>query len=157
MGLILLNNQLTILAQEWRKQNLKVVLTNGCYDLLHVGHLRTFREAKKYGDLLVVGINSDSSIRTLKGEKRPLVPQHERSELVAALEPVDYTVIFEELTACALLEKVQPQVYVKGGDYNLENLPEKDILLKLKTEVQFIPLVSGISTTELVRKILSNQ
>jgi D-glycero-beta-D-manno-heptose 1-phosphate adenylyltransferase len=153
MGLILTGSQLSEWSEIWRQQELTVVLTNGCYDLIHVGHLRTFREAKKFGDILVVGINSDSSIRNLKGPSRPLISQEERSELVAALEPVDFVTVFDELTANGLLENVRPQIYVKGGDYTLENLPERETILRLQVKVNFVPLVLGISTTELLKKI----
>ena len=145
--------KLTKHAQTWHDQQLTVVLTNGCFDLLHAGHLRTFIEAKKLGDILVVGLNSDRSVQSLKGPSRPLINQDERALLVSALRPVDFVTIFDENNAMALLEKVRPSIYVKGGDYSMEILPERDILLRLNSEVVFIPLVEGVSTTELVHKI----
>lgn len=153
MGLILTNDELVDRSAKWREQDLRVVLTNGCFDLLHVGHLRTFKAAKLLGDLLVVGLNSDQSVRVLKGETRPVIPQDDRCELIAALEPVDFVIVFNEFTAVNLLEKVRPQVYVKGGDYSIDTLPEKEVLLRLNIEVKFIPLVLGVSTTELVQRI----
>ena len=140
-------------VSKWREDNQKVVLTNGCFDLLHIGHLHTFLEAKKMGDLLVVGINSDRSVQALKGVTRPIINETNRAELVSALKPVDHVIIFDETTVSHLLEIVNPHVYVKGGDYTLENLPEKETINKLGIKVEFIPLVAGISTTELVKRI----
>lgn len=139
--------------QKWRAANKKIIFTNGCFDLIHVGHLRTFNEAKKMGDLLVVGINSDRSVKALKGETRPLISEQERAELISALKPVDYVIIFDEMNASRLLDTIKPDVYVKGGDYTLDNLPEKDSIIRSKIEVKFIPLVAGISTTELVKRV----
>ena len=151
--MILDKSALIIEIQKWRAANKKVIFTNGCFDLLHVGHLRTFNEAKKLGDLLIVGINSDHSVKTLKGETRPLISERDRAELISALKPVDYVIIFDEVDVSNLLETVQPEVYVKGGDYTLENLPEKETLIRFNIEVKFIPLVAGISTTELINRI----
>ena len=139
--------------QKWRAAGQKIVLTNGCFDLIHVGHLRTFREAKKLGDILIVGINSDQSVQSLKGPTRPIISENDRAELVAALKPVDYVIVFEELNASNLLELIRPDYYVKGGDYSLETLPERDTLIRLNIKLKTIPLVKGISTTELVKKI----
>ncbi len=138
---------------KWHETNQKIVLTNGCFDLIHVGHLRTFIEAKKMGDLLIVGINSDQSVRALKGETRPIISETDRAELISALKPVDHVIIFEESTVSHLLELIKPDVYVKGGDYTLESLPEKETIVQLGIKVKFIPLVAGISTTELVSRI----
>lgn len=138
---------------KWRAANKKIVFTNGCFDLIHVGHLRTFIEAKKMGDLLIVGINSDRSVKALKGETRPLISERDRAELIEALKPIDYVIIFDENNASRLLETIKPDIYVKGGDYTLENLPEKETIVRYNIEVKFIPLVPGISTTELVNRI----
>lgn len=151
--MILNESALLLEIQKRRNTNQKIIFTNGCFDLIHVGHLRTFNEAKKMGDLLVVGINSDRSVKTLKGETRPLIAEQERAELIAALKPVDYVIIFDEINASRLLDTIKPDVYVKGGDYTLDNLPEKDSIIRSKIEVKFIPLVAGISTTELVKRI----
>lgn len=138
---------------KWREDNQKIILTNGCFDLLHVGHLRAFIEAKKLGDLLIVGINSDHSVQALKGATRPIIAEKDRAELVSGLKPVDHVIIFDEVTVVHLLEIIKPHVYVKGGDYTLENLPEKETIIKLGIEVKFIPLIAGISTTEIVKRI----
>lgn len=140
-------------VRELHKAGVRIVLTNGCYDLLHIGHLRTFKSAKQLGDILLVGINSDRSIRLLKGAGRPVVSQNERAELVAALKPVDFVTIFNDRTAVRLLEIIRPQVYVKGGDYSPWTLPEYQTLIRLGTTVRFIPLITGISTTKLITKI----
>lgn len=153
MGLVLTRDELPLQAKIWRQERAKVVLTNGCFDILHVGHLRTFKEARTQGDLLVVGLNSDQSIRGLKGPTRPIIPESDRLELLAALEPVDFVTVFEEPTAVQLIELIKPQVYVKGGDYTLDSLPEKEVLIRYHVEVKFIPLVKGISTTELISRI----
>lgn len=137
----------------WRENNQKIIFTNGCFDLLHVGHLRVFREAKKMGDLLIVGINSDRSVQALKGATRPIISEKDRAEMVSGLKPVDHVIIFDEDTVAHLLEIVKPHVYVKGGDYTLENLPEKETIKKLGIEVKFVPLIAGISTTEIVKRI----
>lgn len=139
--------------QKWRAANKKIVFTNGCFDLIHVGHLRTFIEAKKMGDLLIVGINSDRSVKALKGETRPIISEQDRAELISALKPIDYVIIFDENNVSRLLETIKPDIYVKGGDYTLENLPEKETIVRYNIEVKFIPLVPGISTTELVNRI----
>ncbi len=139
--------------QKWHSGHKKIVLTNGCFDLIHVGHLRTFYEAKKLGDLLIVGINSDQSVRSLKGETRPIISEQDRAELVSALKPVDYVIIFNEKNVSRLLKLVKPDVYVKGGDYTLESLPEKETIARFGIKVEFIPLVVGISTTELIKRI----
>jgi rfaE bifunctional protein nucleotidyltransferase chain/domain len=151
--MILVYGDLERFAAEWRSQNRSVVLTNGCFDLVHVGHLQTFQEAKKWGDILVVGINSDRSVKALKGASRPIIGQSDRCALLSALEPVDFVTVFDDETAAGLLEKIRPQVYVKGGDYCMDSLPEKPVLERLGVKVVFVPLVRGISTSQIIRKI----
>ena len=151
--MILYKSALFAEIQKLRTANKKVVFTNGCFDLIHIGHLRTFNEAKKMGDILIVGLNSDRSVKALKGETRPLISEQDRAELVLALKPVDYVIIFEETDVSHLLETIRPDIYVKGGDYTLENLPEKETIIRLNIEVKFIPLIAGISTTELVNRV----
>jgi rfaE bifunctional protein nucleotidyltransferase chain/domain len=129
----------------------RVVLTNGVFDLLHVGHLRYLRQARELGDVLVVGVNADAAVRK---PGRPLVPETERAELVAALEPVDYVVIFADATADSLLRTVRPHVYAKGADYSLETLPEAATAREVGARIAFIPLVAGHSTTELANALL---
>jgi len=118
------------LATQLRQQGLRLVLANGAFDLLHVGHARYLWAAKQLGDVLFVAVNSDSSVRALKGEGRPIVPEGERAELLAHLACVDYVVIFPELTVTSLLEELQPHVHAKGTDYRPETVPEKEAVKK---------------------------
>jgi len=127
-----------------------LVLTNGVFDVLHVGHLRYLRQARSFGDVLVVGVNADESV--LK-PGRPLVPEAERAELLAALEPVDYVVVFHEPTSEALLKALRPSVYVKGGDYSLATLPEAATARALGIEIKLVPLIEGHSTSALIDAI----
>src|SRR5262245_5954529 len=122
----------------------RIVLTNGVFDLLHVGHLRYLRLARAEGDLLVVGVNADGAVRK---PARPLVPDIERAELVAALEPVDFAVIFSEPTADELLRSVRPDVYVKGADYRVATLPEAATAAEIGARLVFVPLVAGHSSS----------
>ncbi len=156
--------QLAILRQEWRATGKKVVLTNGVFDLIHIGHVQYLQVAKALGDVLVLGLNSDSSVRQLKGPLRPLVPQQERAALMLALRPVDYVTIFEELTAEALVQTIAPDVYVKGGDYKIGEatgdgegkfLPEAAIVQAYGGQVSLIPFLPGHSTSELIAKIVN--
>ena len=132
-----------------------VVFTNGCFDILHVGHLRYLFEAKEKGDILIVGLNSDASVKRLKGEKKPYVAQDERAELLAGLIPVDYVVIFEEDTPIELLKKIKPSVHVKGGDYTKEKLPETVVVEENGGRVEIVSLVKGKSTTNIIKEVLS--
>jgi rfaE bifunctional protein nucleotidyltransferase chain/domain len=136
--------------EQQRRQRKRIVLTNGVFDVLHVGHLRYLREARRRGDVLVVGINADSSVHK---PGRPLVPDLERAELVAALEPVDYAVIFSELTADLLLRHVRPDVYVKGGDYSEATLPEAATAREIGAEMVFVPLIQHRSTSALIQRL----
>jgi D-beta-D-heptose 7-phosphate kinase / D-beta-D-heptose 1-phosphate adenosyltransferase len=139
---------------EARERGRRIVFTNGCFDVLHVGHTRYLEEARALGDLLVVGLNSDSSVRGLKGPRRPIVPEADRAETLAALAAVDYVVLFDELTPEALLRRVRPDIHAKGGDYRAEDLKEAPLVRSLGGEVKVMPLVEGHSTTDIVRTIL---
>jgi rfaE bifunctional protein nucleotidyltransferase chain/domain len=134
----------------WRAQGLTLVVTNGCFDLLHAGHIATLEAARTYGNVLIVGVNSDDSIRSLKGSDRPLNNQDDRARVIAALACVDAVTIFNEITAECLLDLVRPHVYVKGGDYNPETLPEYPVIRRYGGKMVFIPLVDGHSTTNLI-------
>lgn len=132
----------------------RIVFTNGCFDLLHVGHVRYLQEARELGDLLVVGLNSDASVRTLdKGHERPLVPEAQRAEVLAALAAVDYVVIFGEPDPGKLIAELQPDVLVKGGDWAPDQIVGRETVEARGGLVKSIPLVPGISTTALVKKI----
>jgi rfaE bifunctional protein nucleotidyltransferase chain/domain len=138
-----------------RKQGRQVVATNGCFDLLHVGHLRYLQEAKARGDFLWLGLNGDASVRELKGPTRPLVPEADRAELLAAWRIVDAVTIFPEMRATNFLKAVQPDVYVKGGDYTLATLApdEAAALTACGARIELVQLVPGKSTTNLVKKM----
>jgi rfaE bifunctional protein nucleotidyltransferase chain/domain len=130
-----------------------VVFTNGCFDLLHVGHVRYLTAAKALGDFLIIGLNSDDSVRSFKGPTRPVNNQDDRAEVLAALSAVDYVVLFSDRTAERLVGELQPDVYVKGGDYRLEDLPEANIVAAYGGRTVLVPEVPGQSTSNLIRKI----
>lgn len=131
----------------------KVVFTNGCFDILHVGHKRYLEEARNLGDLLVVGVNSDDSVKRLKGPERPVNPERDRVEMLTALDCVDYVIVFEDDTPYDLINRIKPHVLVKGGDYKPEEVVGKDIIESYGGEVVIIPLVAGKSTTAVIKKI----
>ena len=136
--------------EELKLQGKKVVFTNGCFDILHVGHLRYLNDAKKQGDVLIVGVNSDESVRRLKGPTRPINNEIDRAEMLSGLKAVDFTLIFDELTP---IEKIKPSIHVKGGDYTKEQLPETATVEKNGGEVIILSYVEGKSTTNIVNKI----
>ncbi len=142
-----------ILAKE-RQQGRRIVFTNGCFDLLHVGHVRYLNEARKQGDLLVVGLNSDASVRAIKGEKRPILPQDQRAEVLAGLECVDYVCIFDEPDPLLLIQSLKPHVLVKGADWAEENIIGGDFVKSIGGQVERIHLVPGASTTAIIDRIL---
>src|SRR5437868_4901504 len=138
-----------------RSAGKRVVATNGCFDILHVGHVRYLTTARKLGDVLVVGLNGDDSVRQLKGEGRPVNREQDRAEVLAALEPVDYVTIFPELRATNFLRMAQPGIYAKGGDYTANTLdPEERVVLeKFGTKIEIIPFQKGYSTSQLLTRI----
>lgn len=137
-----------------RKKGKKIVFTNGCFDILHAGHTRYLKEARKLGDVLVLALNSDASVRTIKGEKRPIVPQDERTEVLSSLESVDFIVIFEESTPLELIEYLKPDILVKGGDWAEKDVVGRDSVKKWGGRVVIIPKIEGASTTNIIEKIL---
>lgn len=140
---------------ERRVEGRRVVVTNGGFDLLHVGHVTYLEQARQLGDVLLVGLNSDASVRALKGPERPINPEADRATVLAALESVSAVCIFTDPRATRFLELAQPDIYVKGGDYTLETLDpdERRVVEQVGGEIVFIPFVPGKSTTALVRKI----
>ena len=140
-------------AAALRAAGARVVFTNGCFDILHAGHVRSLAAARAQGDVLILGLNSDASVRRLKGASRPINNEQDRAEVVGSLAAVDAVVIFGEDTAETLIAKVRPAVYVRGGDYTRETLPEAKIVEKYGGEVHFIDLVPGRSTTKIIEKI----
>lgn len=130
----------------------KVVFTNGCFDVLHIGHIRLLLDAANEGDILVVGLNSDASVKRLKGESRPVHAEDVRAEMLAALVPVDCIIVFEEDTPEELIKMVKPHVIVKGGDYTPEQVVGNDFVKSYGGEVKIFPLVQGHSTTQIISK-----
>jgi rfaE bifunctional protein nucleotidyltransferase chain/domain len=141
---------------ELREAGGGVVFTNGCFDLLHPGHIFYLKAARSLGDALVVGLNSDASVRRLKGPSRPIVTEGDRTVMLSALEPVDAVVIFDDDTPVRLMRKIKPAVYVKGGDYRIEDLPEAEIAAEIGAEVEILPFKPGYSTTALIERIKKN-
>jgi len=136
---------------DWRKRGDSVTLTNGCFDLLHVGHVRYLRAAKELGGRLIVAINSDESVRALKGEGRPLMPAAERAEILASLADVDAVVIFSEPDVRALVREIRPDVQAKGTDYTAENVPERDVVLECGGRVEIVGDSKDHSATDIIR------
>lgn len=131
----------------------RIVFTNGCFDILHAGHVEYLNKARSFGDCLVLGLNTDASVRGNKGPSRPINNELNRAKVAGALQAVDYVVLFGEKTAEDLIAKVKPDVYVKGGDYTLATLPEAKIVQSYGGRVEFIPMVAGCSTTNVIKKI----
>jgi rfaE bifunctional protein nucleotidyltransferase chain/domain len=138
---------------EVREAGGRVVFTNGCFDLLHPGHVSYLQAARALGDSLVVGLNSDASVSRLKGPLRPIIPEEDRATVLAALESVDAVVVFDEDTPVRLLRELKPAVYAKGGDYRVEDLPEAEVAAEIGAEVRILPFEPGYSTTALIERI----
>jgi D-glycero-beta-D-manno-heptose 1-phosphate adenylyltransferase len=153
VGRIVERAELTKLVAEWRASGQTVTLANGCFDLLHVGHVRYLQGARALGGKLVVAINSDRSVQRLKGPGRPAMPENERAEIVAALNSVDAVVIFDEPDVRALIREIRPDVQVKGTDYTVESVPERDEVMAYGGRVEIVGDPKDHSTTELLRKI----
>lgn len=137
-----------------RREGRRIVFANGCFDLLHVGHVRYLQGAKEQGDVLVVGVNSDRTVRELKGEGRPLLPAEARAELIAALESTDYVLIFDDPTAAGVLQDLRPHVHCKGTDYSEETVPERDVMKSLGGTVRIVGDTKGHSTREVLSEIV---
>jgi rfaE bifunctional protein nucleotidyltransferase chain/domain len=140
---------------QWRVKSDRIVFTNGCFDILHVGHLHTLKESIQLGDKLIVGLNSDASVSRLKGKERPIVNQLDRSEMLAALEMVDAVIIFEDDTPEELIQMIKPDVLCKGGDWSIENIVGGDFVQSYGGQVVSIPFVQGYSSSSLINKIKS--
>jgi rfaE bifunctional protein nucleotidyltransferase chain/domain len=135
-----------------KRQGQKTVFTNGCFDILHRGHLHLLRQAKALGDLLIVAVNSDASVRQIKGPARPVITESGRTELLAALEMVDYVTLFDECDPCRLLNELQPDVLVKGGDWSKAGVVGADIVQRSGGTVVVVPYLNGFSTTQIIEK-----
>lgn len=141
------------LVDKAHQEGKTVVATNGCFDILHVGHVRYLEKTKSFADYSIVLLNSDKSVRSIKGPTRPINNENDRAEILGALRCVDYVVLFDEDSPRDLLDKIKPDVYTKGADYTMETLPEADIMIKNGTKVEFIKFVDGKSTTKTIEKI----
>ena len=151
-GKILTREQLKHRVDAWRRDGESVTLANGCFDLLHVGHVRYLRAARQLGGKLIVAINSDESVRALKGEGRPLMPAEERAEILAALTDVDAVVIFSERDVRALVREIRPNVQAKGTDYTTESVPERDVVIECVGRVEIVGDAEDHSATEINRR-----
>jgi rfaE bifunctional protein nucleotidyltransferase chain/domain len=144
---------LKVIAADARSKGSSVVFTNGCFDLLHRGHVHVLREAKACGDLLITGVNSDKSVKKIKGPARPVLPESDRSELLASLEMVDYVVLFDEPDPYELISAIRPNVLVKGGDWSDAKIVGADLVEEAGGRVVVIPYIKGASTTEIIERI----
>lgn len=157
MKRVLNREEASKLIEDLKKQGKQVVFTNGCFDILHVGHMTYLEEAKEFGDYLFVGVNSDESVKRLKGPTRPINSEDDRAELLAGLKAVDYTVIFTEDTPVELIGELKPSIHVKGGDYRKEDLPETKVVESYGGRVEIVSLVEGKSTSNVVKKIQNKE
>lgn len=147
-----LGSNLSEVVESYRRQGKKIVFTNGCFDLLHIGHVRYLEEAAKLGDVLIVGINTDASVQKLKGPTRPIQNENDRAEILASLKAVDHTVLFGEETPYNLIKQILPNVLVKGGDWKPDQIVGSDIVLANKGEVKSLLFIDGKSTTKIIEK-----
>jgi len=147
-------DELPAIIQRAKSTRKKVVLTNGCFDLIHSGHLYLLREAKKLGDLLIVALNTDRSVKALKGPQRPILPESERAELIAALEMVDYVILFDELDPYDLIRELKPDVLAKGGDWAADKIVGRDLVEQNGGTIAVIPYQESHSTTKIIEKII---
>ncbi len=153
MGQVVTQSEIVKIVREGQKNGKTFVATNGCFDILHVGHVRYLQKTKSLADFSVVMLNSDKSVKLIKGESRPINNESDRAEILTALSCVDYVVLFEEKSPASLLENIKPDIYTKGADYTLETLPEREIVIKNGIKVEFIDFVQGKSTTNIINKI----
>jgi rfaE bifunctional protein nucleotidyltransferase chain/domain len=156
MGILHTPEDVTLWVKTQREAGKRIVTTNGCFDLVHVGHARYLQWSKAQGDVLLVCVNSDASVKALKGDTRPIVPEQDRMELLAALGCVDAVVLFREATPVSLLEAIRPDVHVKGGQYTVETLPEAPALLAMNTHLVFATMSEGHSTSTLIEKVIKS-
>jgi D-beta-D-heptose 7-phosphate kinase/D-beta-D-heptose 1-phosphate adenosyltransferase len=154
MNKILSKDDLKKAVEKQKKEGKRIVFTNGCFDILHAGHARYLNEAKKLGDILVLAINSDASVQSIKGKQRPLIPQDERAYVVASLKAVDYVTIFDEDTPLHLIEYLRPHILVKGGDWTEETVVGGEQVKEWGGSVVIMPQLKGISTTNIIMKIM---
>ena len=154
LGIIVTKNEIIDIVKKGQAEGKTFVATNGCFDILHVGHVRYLKKTKSLADYSIVMLNSDNSVKLIKGPERPINNEQDRAEILNALLYVDYVVLFEEKSPAKLLEAIKPDIYTKGADYTLETLPERDVVLRNNIKVEFIEFVQGKSTTNIINKCL---
>lgn len=147
--------ELAVIRDDLSARGQRMVFTNGCFDILHAGHVRYLQAARQLGDVLLVALNGDGSVRTLKGEGRPINPEHDRAEVLAALGCIDYLTIFPDVRVTELVREIRPQIYAKGGDYTPDSLNPEELaaLREVGADIQILPLVPGRSTTAVIGKM----
>lgn len=150
MGEVIKRENIKAFVANLKQNGKKIVTTNGCFDILHVGHVRYLEKTKNFADVLIVLLNSDKSVRNIKGKGRPINKENDRAEVLCALKCVDYVVFFDENSPKTLIEEIKPDVHTKGADYNEKNLPEAEVILKNGGRIEFIDFVQGKSTTGLI-------
>ena len=156
MGQLVSQQEIINIVRNGQKESKTFVATNGCFDILHVGHVRYLQKTKSLADFSIVMLNSDKSVKAIKGDSRPINNENDRAELLSALSCVDYVVLFEENSPAKLLEDIKPDIYTKGADYTLDTLPEREIVIRNNIKVEFIEFVQGKSTTNVINKISKN-
>ncbi|MBC7741118.1 MAG: D-glycero-beta-D-manno-heptose 1-phosphate adenylyltransferase [Bdellovibrionaceae bacterium] len=149
---VLNQNNLQSVISEYRKQNKKIVFTNGCFDLLHIGHVRYLQQARAEADVLIVGVNTDASVQKLKGPTRPIQNENDRAEILASLKAVDHTILFSEDTPLNLIKSIKPDFLVKGGDWKIEQIVGSDFVLSYGGHVKSLQFIEGRSTTSIIEK-----
>ena len=154
---ILSRDQLRQRVEQWRRAGERIILANGNFDLLHVGHVRYLRGAKALGGKLVVAVNSDQSVRTLKGEGRPIMPEQERAEIVSALADVDAVIVFPELDVCSIIREIRPDIHAKGTDYTADTVPERDVVADCGGRVAIVGDSKDHSTSDIIRSRMSSR
>ena len=153
--MILNMSELSLIVKSLKQAGKRIVFTNGCFDIIHVGHVRYLKEARNLGDVLVVGLNSDESVRSIKGMNRPIVPQGERAEVLSSLRDVDYVVIFNEPDPYNTIAAVKPDILVKGGDWRIEDIIGRDIVESCGGKVCTIPFIEGASSSRIIENIIN--
>ncbi len=151
--MLIRRSELNELITKLKSQGKTIVTTNGCFDILHVGHVRYLAKAKSFGDVLIVALNSDKSVKSIKGENRPINNENDRAEVLSALRSVDYVALFDEDSPVDLLLQIKPDVHTKGADYTVETLPEAKAIMEAGGRIEFISFVEGKSTTSIIEKM----
>ncbi len=155
MGQVVSKTKLKKILDREKQKGKKIVFTNGCFDILHLGHVKYLKKAKRFGDILILGLNTDSSVRVIKGKERPIIPERERAGIVASLIPVDYVVLFPELNPIKLINFLKPNILIKGADYDKHKILGRDVVEKEGGKVIRIPLEKRLGTSEIIKKIIS--